>query len=216
MNKPFIFFDCWFTLFTSDIVDDLTRMSALLGVPFNKQFAREFERSFMLKPGIDLRPSARRLQVAMGAPANPDVIADIVSILEAGLERQRPFPETLSVLAKLRETHGLGLITNSSETSLARLRATFALDGRFDVIVPSYEVGVIKPDPKIFRFALHKAGVSAADAMMVGDSPTDDFAGAQHAGMAAVLIDRRDRYPGHPRRITSLDQLDKFLTSANI
>ena len=53
----------------------------------------------------------------------------------------------------------------------------------FQSIVISEEVGIAKPDPRIFAPALEKIGVEAADVLYVGDSVTSDMAAARNAGM---------------------------------
>ena len=56
-------------------------------------------------------------------------------------------------------------------------------------IIDSTVVGVAKPDPAIFRFALAAAGVSPERALFVGDSVAIDVAGARAAGIDAVHFD---------------------------
>jgi len=50
----------------------------------------------------------------------------------------------------------------------------------------------MKPHPSIFEAALKLAGVAAADAVMVGDSLTQDIDGARGVGMRGVLVRRSD------------------------
>jgi putative hydrolase of the HAD superfamily len=79
-----------------------------------------------------------------------------------------------------------------------------------DGAVSSAAVGVAKPAPAIFERALSLAGARAADAVHVGDSPSEDVAGALAAGITPVLIDRAgdgERVAG-VRTIQSLDELD--------
>ncbi|HEY6736725.1 MAG TPA: HAD family hydrolase [Candidatus Saccharimonadia bacterium] len=217
MAVSILFFDCWYTLFTSDFVDDLRRIAGILGVPLTREFVKAYEQACMTQAELDVRPGVRRLMAALGCPADPQVAGLIVEIVEAGFDRQRPYDGTLAALGRLRSHYQLGLITNSSQAALARLAHTYELAARFDVLMPSYETGAIKPDPRIFQAALDRAGVPAAQAVMVGDSPEDDYRGARHAGFGgAVLLDRRGRHPGHPHRITELAQLDKALKSLKI
>ncbi len=63
-----------------------------------------------------------------------------------------------------------------------------------DFVVDSGAVGVEKPDPAIFRIALERAGVSAAEAMHVGDLFPVDVVGARRAGLEPVLLDPLGRY----------------------
>jgi putative hydrolase of the HAD superfamily len=58
-----------------------------------------------------------------------------------------------------------------------------------DTIIDSGVVGVSKPDPAIFRFALAELEVPAEDVLYVGDTPAVDFVGATAAGIRAVIVD---------------------------
>jgi putative hydrolase of the HAD superfamily len=57
---------------------------------------------------------------------------------------------------------------------------------RLVALAVSAEVGKRKPSPAIFEAALAQAGVSAAEALMVGDRLREDIGGAQTVGMSAV------------------------------
>jgi putative hydrolase of the HAD superfamily len=56
--------------------------------------------------------------------------------------------------------------------------------------VISGEIGVAKPDQKIFRYALERAGVSPEEALYVGDSPVYDIVGAKGVGMMMAWVNR--------------------------
>jgi putative hydrolase of the HAD superfamily len=85
----------------------------------------------------------------------------------------------------------LGLISNSHR-SLEAFQEHFELDGLIDVAVSSSEHGYMKPHPSIFEAALKLAGVPASDALMVGDSLTQDVEGARRVGMRGVLVRRSE------------------------
>src|SRR5205814_10055227 len=61
---------------------------------------------------------------------------------------------------------------------------------RLDATVFSYEVGIRKPDPRIFRRALDAVGAAPAEALFVGDGGSDELRGARAVGMASVLVTR--------------------------
>ncbi len=88
----------------------------------------------------------------------------------------------------------LGLISNSHRC-LDSFQAHFALDGLLSTTVSSSVLGVMKPDPRIFRAALDKVGVEPARAVMVGDSLVHDVNGALAAGMRGVLLARTGEPP---------------------
>jgi putative hydrolase of the HAD superfamily len=58
-----------------------------------------------------------------------------------------------------------------------------------ECVIDSGNVGVMKPDPRIFHIALDAMNVPAADAWYVGDMPGIDVVGARKAGMRPVLMD---------------------------
>jgi HAD superfamily hydrolase (TIGR01549 family) len=119
------------------------------------------------------------------------------------------FDDTLPVLQEVRR-HGLqiGLVSNTGR-DLDAFVAHHALE--VDVALSSGSFGKVKPDPSIFRAALHRLGVRPRQAAMVGDSPEDDVAGARALGMRAFLVDRDDRYPEYEGRLTDLRQLPAAL-----
>ena len=103
------------------------------------------------------------------------------------------YPEVHAVLQALQGRYKLGLISNaypSMREALDRL----ALNGYFQSIVISAEVGVRKPEPLIYQMALESLGVVAEDSIFVDDSERNVLA-AQELGMTAFLIDRRGQHP---------------------
>jgi putative hydrolase of the HAD superfamily len=65
----------------------------------------------------------------------------------------------------------------------------FGLLRFFDHLVFSGDLGLWKPDPRIFQTSLDGLGISPHEAVFVGDNPQHDVAGAQGVGMRGVLID---------------------------
>jgi HAD superfamily hydrolase (TIGR01662 family) len=102
------------------------------------------------------------------------------------------YEDVLPVLAHLRE-RGLkiGLVSNTSRDLDAFVRH-HALD--VDAWVSSGVHGKVKPSPTIFKAVLEKLGVEPEAAVMVGDSPDDDVAGAEAVGIRAFLLDREGKH----------------------
>ena len=105
------------------------------------------------------------------------------------------YDDVAPVLTQLSE-RGLivGAISNSHR-SLDAFCEHFSLRGLITVSVSSAQHGYMKPHRSIFETALAKAGVQAADALMVGDSIRHDIEGALAAGMRAVLLRRSGELP---------------------
>jgi HAD superfamily hydrolase (TIGR01509 family) len=99
-----------------------------------------------------------------------------------------PYPDTADVLQGL-SVHGVRTAVVSNIPF--DVRPAFEAIGAADAVgefVLSFEVGVVKPDPAIFRTALSRLGVTAQDAVMVGDSEEAD-GGARDVGCGFVLVD---------------------------
>jgi putative hydrolase of the HAD superfamily len=64
------------------------------------------------------------------------------------------------------------------------------LRDRFDAVVFSYQLGVRKPDARIYERALEAIAVAPSDAIFVGDGGSDEHRGARALGMTTVLVTR--------------------------
>jgi putative hydrolase of the HAD superfamily len=104
-------------------------------------------------------------------------------------------PASLEALAA--EDICIGLISNTHRC-LEAFQEHFELDGLIDVAVSSSQHGFMKPHPSIFKAALKLAGVPATEALMVGDSLTQDIDGARRVGMRGVLVRRSGTNAGTP------------------
>lgn len=89
-------------------------------------------------------------------------------------------PELLEALRGRYRSH---VITNGF-TEVQRLKLeNSGIAGYFDVVLTSEEAGARKPDPRIFMEALRRSDAEAASALMVGNDPFTDLAGARSVGM---------------------------------
>lgn len=101
----------------------------------------------------------------------------------------------------------LGLISNF-DSWLEKMLVEMEVGHVFDTAVISGLEGVEKPDPALYQLALDRAGIEAARAVHIGDSPAMDMEPASKVGMTPILLDRAGRYaePEY-RRISKLDKL---------
>lgn len=81
----------------------------------------------------------------------------------------------------------LGLISNWDSTCRQVLKNN-GLDELLEVIVVSSEIGIEKPDQKIFESALQCSGATGESSLYIGDNYYDDVTGAAKADMDAVLV----------------------------
>ena len=115
---------------------------------------------------------------------------------------------TREALERLRAAgFRLAVISNSDGRAAAALEAA-GLRDLFEFVIDSGEVGVEKPDPRIFHIALERLGVPAADALYVGDLYEVDAVGARGAGLGAVLLDPDGAHAG--RDIETVDSVSQL------
>jgi FMN phosphatase YigB (HAD superfamily) len=82
----------------------------------------------------------------------------------------------------------VGVISNSNGTVRALL-GSLGLGRHLDFVIDSFEVGVEKPDPRIFALALERAGIEPGEALYIGDLYSVDVCGARGAGIDGILLD---------------------------
>lgn len=125
------------------------------------------------------------------------------------VDAHRPYDDVGQVVASLVGRFRLALITNgAADTQREKLRS-IRMDGVFEVTAISGELGIAKPDRRIFQFVLDALGIVGADAWHVGDSLASDVAGAKASGLTAIWLNRRalERQPSDPEPDVELESL---------
>jgi putative hydrolase of the HAD superfamily len=83
------------------------------------------------------------------------------------------------------------LLSNSGPEVMARVRADRSLEARFDAVVISCEVGLTKPDPRIYRLCLERLALAPAAALFVDDR-ADNVEAAGRVGLQTLQFDGPD------------------------
>ncbi|WP_210480508.1 HAD family hydrolase [Naasia sp. SYSU D00948] len=99
-----------------------------------------------------------------------------------------------------------GIITNGELDFQTTKLDAMRLSERMDVVVASADVGVTKPDPRIFEIACERLGVTPGEAAYVGDRLRTDAIGAADAGLLGVWLDRGHEAPD-PQLLTEAEAL---------
>lgn len=218
LNKRGVFFDLYGTLLVygdmrlawSDWLDAFYRKLEPLGLllsrdAFSTECDRFFEKQHIPEGGDGMSPFEYRIhslcgRIGVDPPRNEiEHIAD--HIADVWEQHVKIDDEALEVLRSLDEDKVLALISNFDHPRhIRRVMARHRLIPFFDSVVISGEVGIQKPDPRIFHLALHEARLTADDVVYVGDT-RDDVGGARAAGIIPILIQR-------PDNATTLDALD--------
>lgn len=125
-----------------------------------------------------------------------------------------PEPGVRRVLAALARRRVVGVITN--QVCALQLRKLRALDPRgrlVSVLVTSEEAGADKPDRRPYAEACRRARCRPAEALMVGDHPVHDGAGALRAGLRAAVLRPSGSLPRGAHRLRRLADLPALLAS---
>jgi putative hydrolase of the HAD superfamily len=150
-----------------------------------------------------------RIIQGMGGVGDTASCARAMTLAWEHAEHFELYADALPVLDDLRGRGlKLALLSNTGR-DLEAFVAHHGID--VDVILTSRLHGKTKPHETIFRAVLGRLLVDAANAVMVGDDPQDDVAGARAVGMRAWLVDREGRFPEHPDRLTDLRALPAAL-----
>lgn len=112
--------------------------------------------------------------------------SEIPHFIEAFFAGDRTDLELIGFLRSLRPTYKTGLISNAF-SSLRGWLIDHKLDDAFDDITVSAEVGIAKPDARVYLQALEKLNVRPEEAVFVDDMPENTEA-AKALGMCGVLF----------------------------
>ena len=100
----------------------------------------------------------------------------------------RLVPGTMELLNYLKPKYHLHLITNGFQEVQHTKLSGSGMEPYFETLTVSEEVGVKKPNPEIFCYALRKANATAEESLMIGDEMAVDIDGARAAGMDQILF----------------------------
>jgi putative hydrolase of the HAD superfamily len=97
------------------------------------------------------------------------------------------FEGAFEILDYLKPKYKLHIITNGFSEVQSKKMKNSKLDTYFDIIVTSESVGVKKPNPKIFEYALSQAKANREESIMIGDSWEADIMGAKNMGIKPIF-----------------------------
>jgi len=99
--------------------------------------------------------------------------------------------ENSSMLAWQKQVKQRGLrtaiLSNMGDAVLANIEREFAWLPDFDVLVWSYQLGLIKPDPAIYRYTLEKLGTRPEETFFLDDRP-ENVESARKLGMTGLVF----------------------------
>jgi putative hydrolase of the HAD superfamily len=169
-------------------VDWYASMGADLGVGEETFRDAYWQHRHAYDSGLPVDQYWQRVHETIGRPYLPHRLDQLIRSDVASWTRYRE--EIWTIARSFRDRGGrTGFLSNSGPEMMARVRADRALDAWFDVVIVSAEVGLSKPDPRIYELALSRLGVGPAQALFVDDR-ADNVEAAARLGMRTLqLID---------------------------
>ena len=122
------------------------------------------------------------------------------------------FPKTIEILNYLKSKYHLYIITNGFHKT-QHIKLEFSnLKPYFHQVFTSEQVGVKKPNPKIFEYALSKANANSEESVYVGDDLEVDILGCQKCGIDGVYFNpKKIEHQENPKyEISCLSELKKL------
>jgi HAD superfamily hydrolase (TIGR01549 family) len=196
-----VLFDFSHTLFRpEDRADWVRTAGAMAGAALDDaeadRIAAEIERLLTADENAE-----RQVGRDLSADAHRSAIGGVLSAVETTVEglgaalyerliapdAWRPYVDAEPVMRALHAAgRKIGVVSNIGWDVRASFRL-YALDRYVDSYSLSFELGVEKPDPRLFQHACEALGVEPAAVVMVGDNPVAD-GGSVRAGIGAYLL----------------------------
>lgn len=122
---------------------------------------------------------------------------------------RQPVPGAAALLEALKPRVRIGIVTNNRTSEQVDKLQSLRLSPFVDALITSEEVGVTKPDPRIYEVALQRLGARPVATVMVGDNWQADVLGALAVGICPLWLNRfgASRPLAHVAEITSLEPL---------
>jgi putative hydrolase of the HAD superfamily len=98
--------------------------------------------------------------------------------------------ELIAYIRALRSRFKTALLSNATVRLVSTLRDEWHIEDCFDVIVISAQVGLMKPDPAIFRLTLERLNVTPRQAVFIDDMP-ENVSAAMALGLHAIRFTSR-------------------------
>ena len=109
-------------------------------------------------------------------------------------------PGAIELLEYLRPKYRMYILSNGFKELQSRKMQTAGIDKYFDAVILSEDIGVNKPDRRLYEHALSTTSSKPGESLMIGDMFDTDIAGAAGVGMEQIFFNRKgiDTLPFQP------------------
>lgn len=200
----------------------LRALLARLGVEQNQETLRQLWNGHLVEVRCGRREFGEAFEAFLWSAGLAS--GEVDEVLASGLAQRRnlefdalPFPRVKRTLRRLQQA-GLRLaILTDSTSHLSELNdriQRLGLDGLFDAVVSSVEIGVTKPQPASYSAAVCRLGLPLEELWFVSQSDTD-LAGAAAAGLRTIAFNSHQNTVAD-RYLSRFDGLCELVTSSKV
>lgn len=111
--------------------------------------------------------------------------------------KNKVMPGAIELLEYLRPQYRLFILSNGFKELQSHKMRTAGIDHYFDALILSEDIGVNKPNPELYKYALCKTGSRIEESIMIGDMFDTDIVGAANIGMDQIYYNPKKK-SGHP------------------
>ncbi len=214
-SNRIVLFDLWNTLIPLTNETKLrafAETSKLLGVD-KSELDLVWRETRHLRETTDLRHYLVALGNHLGACWSDETISRVLTTRWAihSIGFSAPMPHAESSLGALRECgYRIGVISNGT-SDVADMIAQSRISYYIDAVIVSADVGMMKPDPRIYHLAAEALDSSPSGSAYFGDGQDNELEGAHDAGCRPVLVGSSDHGSWSGERITSLADAPRLL-----
>ncbi|MFX0100930.1 MAG: TIGR02253 family HAD-type hydrolase [Candidatus Hodarchaeota archaeon] len=197
-----IFFDLDDTLFDATGLAELARKNAiekmiekgLCGITFEEGYA--ILKEIVSEYGSNFTKHFDMFLQRLDCYSTKLVSAAIIAYHEVKVDEIKLYPDVLGFLKKVTENFGckLGIITDGLPIKQYEKILRLNLDEFIEDVYISDEIGIRKPNPKLFTTALERSGIEPGNSLYIGDHYHNDVLPAKKIGMQTCLIHRKGKH----------------------
>ena len=118
---------------------------------------------------------------------------DYQKILERIYKTEKTNKPLLNWIKKKKKTYKMFLLTNNTAALKPLLKEKFKIDHLFNFVFNSAEIGLAKPDPKLFEYLLKKIKTSPRECLFIDDKP-ENIEVARKIGFLSILFENNKKF----------------------
>ena len=181
--------------------------------PYNLELWRIYGEGKITKEELNRRRYSHPLEVV--GVNDAQLAATFCSNALALIPTKGPLePGAIELLEYLRPKYNMYILSNGFKELQSRKMQTAGIDKYFDALILSEDIGVNKPDSRLYEHAIHRTASKPEESIMIGDMFETDIVGAANIGMKQIYFNpkKKEGMPVTPTyMVTELLQIKDIL-----